>query len=77
MKEKKVFNAQAKQKMKEFKRILVSWKKELKKSSECNSKRIESRIEKLRDLENAMPRSPIHLIEAPDDRGAAVLFFKK
>ena len=29
MKEKKVLNAQAKQKMTEFKRILVSWKKEL------------------------------------------------
>ena len=49
----------------------------IKKSLGRNSKRIGSRIEKLRDLENAMPRSPIHLIESPDDRGAAILFLKK
>lgn len=53
----------------ELKIILVNCKKRAKEITRMwlkVIKRIKIRIEKLRDMENAMQRSTIHLIECPD-----------
>lgn len=50
-----------------MKRILVNWKKEMIRMWLKETKKIKSRIERLRDIENAMQKSTIHRIECPDD----------